>query len=96
MLRLIFRLLYTAIAFIEVVLIFRIVLSFMDPDMSNSLVSWVYYLSDIFMMPFKGITAQSMQIESLTIETTPIIALLAYIIIAFILSELVKAFNSSN
>lgn len=99
MLRLIFRLTYVLVSFVETILLFRIVLSFVTPDMTNKIVSYVFYLSDIFASPFRGIVSEYIKIEgfaNLNIETTPIVALVAYVILAFILSELVKSFNSQG
>ena len=66
---------------------------------TNKIVSYVFYLSDIFASPFRGIVSEYIKIEgfaNFNIETTPIVALVAYVILAFILSELVKSFNSQG
>lgn len=96
MLRLIFKLLYTAVAFIETFIIFRIILDFINADRTNTLVSWIYNLSEYFIQPFRGITAETLVIDRFVIELTPIIALVFYVVIAFILSELIRSLGRSD
>jgi hypothetical protein len=47
----------------------------------------------MFVKPFEGIVTSSLQINTFTLELTPFVALLFYIIIAFVLSELLKSFS---
>lgn len=93
MLKLIFRLLYTAILFIEALIITRIVLILINANTGNLFAGWVKNTSEMFISPFAGITANDLQIDSFILPLTPIIALLFYIIAAFILSELLKSFS---
>jgi hypothetical protein len=51
-------------------------------------------MSAIFISPFEGIAPSTLVIDRLEIALTPIIALVFYAIIAFVLSELIKAFNN--
>ena len=55
--------------------------------------NWVLNMSDIFIQPFDGIVASNLQINNLVIPLTPVVALLFYIVAAFILSELLKSFS---
>jgi hypothetical protein len=93
MLKLIFRIAYTAVMFIESTIMIRIVLELINANSSNTFASWIYNLSDIFIAPFNGLVSSTLQIDKLSISTTPLIALIFYIIISFILSELVKSFS---
>ncbi len=96
MLKLIFKLLYTAVAFIETLIIFRVILDFINADPTHTLVSWIFNLSDYFIDPFRGITAETLMIDRFTIELTPIIALLFYIVLGFIFSELIRALGRAD
>ena len=78
---------------IEALVIARIVLSVINANTQNTLVGWLLNTSDIFVNPFNGITANSLQIDNFTIALTPIIALVFYMIAAFVLSELLKSFS---
>lgn len=93
MFKLLIRLLYTASVLIEGLVIVRIVLSAINANVSNNIVSWIYNTSDIFIQPFNGITANILQIDRFSIPLTPLIALLIYIIATFILSELLRSFS---
>lgn len=93
MFKLLIRLLYTATVLIEALVIARTVLSVIGANLQNTLVSWIMNTSDIFVTPFNGITANSLQIDRFTLPLTPLIALLFYMIAAFILSELLKSFS---
>lgn len=96
MLRLIFRLLYALTTFAETLIIFRIVLQIIGADITNTLVSWVFSLSGQLISPFEGVVAERMLIDRFQLELTPIIALVFYIILAFIFSELAKTFSQSE
>lgn len=93
MLKLIFRLAYTAILFIEALVITRIVLILINANTDNLFAGWVKNTSEMFISPFAGITANNLQIDNFVLPLTPIIALVFYIIAAFILSELLKSFS---
>jgi hypothetical protein len=79
--------------FIEALLITRIILLLINANTSNSFANWVLNMSDIFIQPFDGIVASNLQINNLVIPLTPVVALLFYIVAAFILSELLKSFS---
>ncbi len=94
--RFIFKLLYIVITFAETVIIFRIVMSLIGANQANSFVSWVYSMSDVLISPFRGIVADEVYIDKLRIELTPIVSLIFYAIIAFILSELSKTLKKTD
>lgn len=79
--------------FIEALVITRIILLLINANTSNSFANWVMSMSDMFVQPFDGIVADSLQINNISIPLTPVVALLFYIVAAFILSELLKAFS---
>lgn len=93
MIRLILRIIYIAIMAVEAIVLARIILNIFGSTSTNVYAEWIRGISDIFINPFSGITAESVSLNSLTISLTPFVALLFYIIAAFILSELVKAFS---
>lgn len=93
MLKLIFRLAYTIILFIEALIIARIVLILINANTDNLFAGWVNNTSEIFISPFAGIIANNLLIDNFVLPLTPIIALVFYIIAAFILSELLKSFS---
>lgn len=78
---------------VEAFVITRILLNIFNANFSNAFASWIRSISDIFISPFSGITANGIQIDNTVISLTPFVALLFYIIAAFILSELLKAFS---
>jgi len=93
MLSLLFKILYAIDLLVETSIVMRIILLILNANQSNTFVSWVYDISTIFITPFESIIAQSIRIDNFTMELTPLVALVFYIVIAFVLSELVKAFS---
>lgn len=93
MLKLLLRLIYAGDILVEALIMARIVLSVINANLQNTLVSWIMNTSYIFIKPFEGITADAIQIDRFTFELTPLIALIFFMIAAFILSELLKSFS---
>lgn len=93
MLSLLFKLLYAADLLVEASIVMRIILTIVKANDANTFVKWIYDMSSIFLTPFEGIIAQSIKIDNFTMDLTPLIALVFYIVIAFVLSELIKAFS---
>ncbi|MFA5623038.1 MAG: YggT family protein [Candidatus Dojkabacteria bacterium] len=96
MLTFIFKILYTVTTFVQTLIVFRIILKVINANPTNSLVSWVYDLSQNFITPFKGIVPEEMIIDKFTIELTPIVALIFFSIVGFVFSELTKSFKQAN
>ena len=94
MLRLLLKLVYTANTLVEALIIIRILLSVFASNSTHSFVQWVNTFSDIFVTPFEGIAPSTLVIDKAEIALTPIIALVFYAIIGFVLSELIKAFRN--
>ena len=78
---------------IEALILGRIVTDVVKANADNTIVSWIKNISDIFIKPFEGITSSTLKIDNFEIYITPIIALVFFMIAAFILSELLKSFN---
>jgi uncharacterized protein YggT (Ycf19 family) len=93
MLRLLLKLAYTADTLIEALIIIRILLSVFSSNSTHQFVEWVNHITNIFISPFKGIAPSTLVIDRLEIAITPIVALVFYAIIGFVLSELIKAFG---
>ncbi len=93
MLKFIIRIAYTAVMLIEALILGRIVTDVVKANADNTIVSWIKNISDIFIKPFEGITSSTLKIDNFEIYITPIIALVFFMIAAFILSELLKSFN---
>jgi len=94
--RILFKLLYILISFGQTLIIFRIVMSLIKANLNNTFVAWVYSISDILITPFQGMMAKEIYLDNYKIELTPIIALIFFSIIAFILSELNKTLSKTD
>ncbi len=93
---LLFRILYILVSFGETAIIFRIVMSLISANQTNTFVNWIYSISDLLIKPFEGIVAKEIYLNNLKIELTPIIALVFFAIIGFILSELSKSIKKTD
>ena len=94
MLKLILRIAYTLNTLIEAIIVIRILLSFFVTQSTHVFVQWVRTFSDIFISPFRGIVSSTLVIDSTEIVLTPVIALIFYAILGFVISELIKAFSN--
>ena len=94
--RILFKLLYILISFGQTLIIFRIVMSLIKANLNNTFVAWVYSISDILITPFQGMMAKEIYLDNYKVELTPIIALIFFSIIAFILSELNKTLSKTD
>lgn len=95
MLKLILRLAYTADILIETLIIIRILTSLFASQSTHAFIEWINTMSEIFISPFKGITPSVLVIDNTEIGLIPIIALVFFTIIGFVLSELIKAFKDN-
>lgn len=93
MLKLIIRLAYFVVIIVEALVLTRIVLLVINASTENAFASWVLSASSMFVDPFEGIVATSLQINNFSLPLTPLVALLFYIILAFVLSELLRSFS---
>jgi len=93
MFKLLIRILHTAAMLIETLIMVRIVLSIINANIQNTIVGWIMNTSDIFVKPFEGITTNTIQIDRFTLSLTPLVALVFFMIAAFVLFELLKSFS---
>ena len=93
MLRLIFKLAYAATTFIETLILLRILISVFIPQSTHAFIEWINSFTNIFISPFEGIGPTSLVINNTEIALTPIIALVIFAIVAFVLSELIRSFR---
>lgn len=94
MFRVIAKIIYTVLLFIETIVALRFVFLLIKADTGNSIVSWIIDLSNKFVDPFAGITSEILTIAGLQFDLTAIIALVFYMIIAFVVVELIKTFSN--
>ena len=91
-----FRILYTLTSFVETLIVFRIVLKIVNANASHSFVGWVFDTSEILISPFRGILSNEICLDKFCIELTPIVALVFFSIVGFVLSELSKSFKKTE
>lgn len=94
MLRILLKLAYTVDMLIETVIILKILLSLFAFNSSHVFADWVNTTADIFISPFNGISPSVLVVDKFEIALTPVIALLFYAIVGFVLSELIKTFRN--
>ncbi len=95
MFRLVARIIYTVLLLIEALVSIRFVLILVNANKNNEIVNLVMKNSEYFIQPFKGIVDDILIFGSLRFELTSIIALVFYMILAFVAVEMIKAFSNS-
>lgn len=94
MIKFVARIAYTVLSIIQALIIFRIMIILFSLNTSNSIISWIYNQSSIFVSPFKGILENEfLTIVNFKLELTSIVALFVYLIIGFVIIEIIKAFT---
>ncbi|MCD4811789.1 YggT family protein [bacterium] len=93
MIKLVLQIAFIVDTLIEALIIVRVLLSIFSANLSNMYVAWVFSASDICISPFTGITADTLVIDNFQISITPVVALVFFAIVGFVLSELLKAFR---
>ena len=93
MLRLILKLAYAFITFVETLLVLRILISVFLSNSTHVFIEWIINFTNTFISPFEGIGPSSLVINDTEIALTPIIALVFFAIVAFVLSELIRSFR---
>ncbi len=97
MLKLIIRIAYSFCLAIQAILGIRIVLVAINAQNSpNALVQWIMTKTDFLLAPFVGIVDSTINIHNIHIPTILFVALIFYIIIGFVLSELLKSFRNND
>lgn len=88
--------LYAILAFIEFVILARIVLVFLGAT-DTGFAKFIYDLSAPFVAPFFGVfKTQSLQISGYRLEWESIIAAVAYIILFWAISTVFRIFSGDN
>jgi phage shock protein PspC (stress-responsive transcriptional regulator) len=95
MIKLILRLIYILITFIEGLIITRIILLIINANTENAFVNWILNISSIFISPFDGVVTSRVAINNFELPINALVALLFYIIAGFIVSELLSSFSKN-
>lgn len=93
MIRVLLKLAYTVNILIETVIVIKILLSLFAHNREHMFMEWINSTAEIFISPFNGIAPSALVIDKIEIALTPVIALLFYAIVGFVLSELIKTFR---
>lgn len=95
MFRLVARLLYTILLVIESLIAMRFIIKLINANSDNKFVALVLEHSERFVKPFEGIVSNSLSLGNLSIDLNSIVALVFYMIFAFVAIEMIKAFSNS-
>lgn len=94
MFRVIAKILYALLLFVESLIAIRFILKLINATSETSFADFIYRLTDVLISPFKGIAPDSILFQGLTVDTLALVGLLVYMILAFIAVELIKTFSS--
>ncbi len=90
--KIIAKLLYIVITIIETTIAIRIVLKLLNAPPHNPLANIIYRYSDLFLRPLAGLGGTT-YFEGILIDVNAIIGLFFYMIIMFIIVEIIKALS---
>jgi YggT family protein len=93
--RIIMTLINFVIGFIEILLSLRFIFRFFGASANSPFVNWIYVNSQPFLEPFFNIFSD-ITVGKFVIELTTILALLAYAIVGYIISYLIRALITPN
>lgn len=93
MFRLIAKIVYTILLIVETIISLRLIFTFVKANQTNEIVALIYRISDIFVSPFTGIIVDSVRVGNFIIDTTALLALIVYMVLAFIMIEIIRAFT---
>lgn len=93
LIRIIAQILYTIDLLIETIISLRFIFKLFGASEANAIVRWIYEISGAFISPFEGIITANWHIGSLYIDVNALVALVVYMLVAFVLIEIVKAFT---
>jgi hypothetical protein len=94
MFRLLARLIYTLLLLVEALVAARFILLLINANTDNSLVAQAMKYSNYLVSPFKGIVDDTLALGNLQFDLTSIVALVFYMILAFVAMEMIKAFSA--
>lgn len=78
---------------IEILLAFRIVLNLLGANINAEFSQWIFDNTDALVAPFEGIFPSPSVASTFTLDTAAVFALIVYAVVAFLLGELVEAFD---
>ena len=78
---------------IEILLAFRIVLNLLGANISATFSQWIFSNTDSLVAPFDGIFPAPSLASTFTLDTAAIFALIVYAVVAFLIGQLVEAFD---
>lgn len=88
------RLILFIFGLIELLIVARIVLLLVSARESNSIVSFIYSVSDVFVAPFRGILGiNEVQAGAAAFDVAALVALIGWVIIELIVFGLVRVFR---
>ncbi len=93
MLKLLSKIVYLIVLLLKLLVIIRFFLKFIGANEENFFVHWIYDKSDLVLIPFRGIVEENITIWNLEIEFISLIAIIFFIIISYILKEMIKTFS---
>ncbi len=86
-------------AVIEILLLFRFILKILGANPGSMFVYFIYTISGIFEMPFRGIfratAGQGIETTSI-LEPSTVVALFVYLVVALGITQLIKLATSTN
>lgn len=97
MIKLLVRIGYFISIIIQATLGIRIILVGINAQSSsNELVKWIMTKTDFLITPFKGIVDSTLNIGTVKIPTVLLVALVFYVIVGIVLSELLKSYRAND
>jgi hypothetical protein len=91
--RVLAKIFYIALLVIETLIAIRFVFKLIGAEDSNFLVNLVYQASNVFIEPFTGIISGDWTLGPLYFDLDALLALAIYMILAFVMIELIKVFG---
>lgn len=93
MFKLIAKIIYSVLLFIETILAIRFVLTIIEADSTFELVKLVYDVSNFFLTPIIGLVPSVIYFLGFAIDSLALVGLIIYMILAFVTIELIKTFS---
>ncbi|MBD3329178.1 hypothetical protein GF357_01660 [Candidatus Dojkabacteria bacterium] len=84
---------YATLMIFEAVLGLRFILKLISASGESSFPKFIYLISDFILRPFSGLAVNPVSLGNLYIDTLAILAIFLYLVLAFILVELIKALS---
>lgn len=94
MFKVIIKLLYGILLLVETLVSIRFIFFFIGANENNTFVSWIIDATEVLVDPFKGALGKSfIDLAMFRIELDSVVALIIYMLCAFFLIELLRAFS---